>query len=160
MSKNASFFMPVVSLFGANVLSELAGRVKSLGGKKPLVVTDKGMTQLGYTKQVTDLLDQADIAYAVFDETIPNPTDKNVEQGVDAYQKGQCDMLISLGGGSAHDCCKGVGLVVSNGGVIADYEGVDQSKNSLPPYIAINTTGKWRLWIGASRRTWQLMIRC
>lgn len=140
MSQIASFFMPVVSLFGANVLNELAARVESLGGKKPLIVTDKGMTQLGYTKQVTDLLDQASIAYAVFDETIPNPTDKNVEQGVDAYKKGQCDMLISLGGGSAHDCCKGVGLVVSNGGVIADYEGVDQSKKSLPPYIAINTT--------------------
>lgn len=140
MSKNASFFMPTVSLFGANVLSELAGRVKSLGGNKPLVVTDKGMTELGYTKQITDLLEQAGIAYAVFDETVPNPTDKNVEQGVAAYQQGQCDMLISLGGGSAHDCCKGVGLVVSNGGAIADYEGVDQLKNSLPPYVAINTT--------------------
>ena len=44
MSKNASLFMPVVSLFGANVLSELADQVKSLGGKKPLVITDKGMT--------------------------------------------------------------------------------------------------------------------
>ena len=132
--------MPTVSLFGANVLSELADRVKSLGGNKPLVVTDKGMTELGYTKQVTDLLEQAGIAYAVFDETVPNPTDKNVEQGVAAYQQGQCDMLISLGGGSAHDCCKGVGLVVSNGGAIADYEGVDQLKNSLPPYVAINTT--------------------
>ena len=140
MSQSASFFMPSVSLFGANVLTELAARVTSLDGKKPLIVTDQGMTQMGYTKQVTDLLDQAGIAYAVFDETIPNPTDKNVEQGVDAYEKGQCDMLISLGGGSAHDCCKGVGLVVSNGGVIADYEGVDQSKKSLPPYIAINTT--------------------
>ncbi len=79
--------MPNVSLFGANVLTELAARVESLGGKKPLIVTDKGMTQFGYTKQVTDLLDQASIAYAVFDETIPNPTDKNVEQGVDAYNK-------------------------------------------------------------------------
>ena len=88
MSKNASFFMPTVSLFGANVLSELADRVKSLGGNKPLVVTDKGMTELGYTKQVTDLLEQAGIAYAVFDETVPNPTDKNVEQGVAAYQQG------------------------------------------------------------------------
>lgn len=140
MSKSASFFMPVVSLFGANVLSELATRVASLGGKKPLVVTDKGMTQLGYTKQVTDLLDQANIAYAVFDETVPNPTDKNVEEGVDAYNKGQCDMLISLGGGSSHDCCKGIGLVVSHGGAIADYEGVDQLKTNLPPYVAINTT--------------------
>ena len=140
MSQKASFFMPVVSLFGADVLSELPERVASLGGKKPLIVTDKGMTQLGYTQKVTELLDKAGITYAVFDETIPNPTDKNVEQGVAAYAKGQCDMLISLGGGSAHDCCKGVGLVVSNGGVIADYEGVDQSKKALPPYVAINTT--------------------
>ena len=140
MSQNASFFMPAVSLFGANVVSELAARVTSLGGKKPLIVTDKGMTELGYTKQITDLLEQADIAYAVVDDTIPNPTDKNVEQGVDAYKNGQCDMLISLGGGSAHDCCKGVGLVISNGGAIADYEGLDKSKVNLPPYIAINTT--------------------
>lgn len=140
MSQSASFFMPAVSLFGANVVSELADRVTSLGGKKPLLVTDKGMTELGYTQQIVDLLEQADIPYKVFDGTVPNPTDKNIEQGVDAYQGGQCDMLISLGGGSAHDCCKGVGLVVSNGGDISDYEGLDQSKTSLPPYVAINTT--------------------
>lgn len=140
MNQTASFFMPVVSLFGANVLSELAQRVASLGGAKPLVVTDQGMTQLGYTKQVTDLLEQAGIAYAVFDETVPNPTDTNVNEGAQAYTDNQCDMLISLGGGSAHDCCKGVGLLVSNGGSIADYEGVDKSKQALPPYIAINTT--------------------
>lgn len=140
MSKTARFFMPVVSLFGANVLAELAEQVASLGGAKPLVVTDQGMTQLGYTKQVTDLLDQAGIAYAVFDQTVPNPTDTNVNEGAAAYTENQCDMLISLGGGSAHDCCKGVGLLVSNGGQIADYEGVDMSKKALPPYIAINTT--------------------
>lgn len=140
MSKTARFFMPVVSLFGANVLAELAEQVTSLGGAKPLLVTDQGMTQLGYTKQVTDLLDQAGIAYAVFDQTVPNPTDTNVNEGAAAYTENQCDMLISLGGGSAHDCCKGVGLLVSNGGQIADYEGVDMSKKALPPYIAINTT--------------------
>ncbi len=140
MSKTARFFMPVVSLFGANVLAELAEQVTSLGGAKPLVITDQGMTQLGYTKQVTDLLDQAGIAYAVFDQTVPNPTDTNVNEGAAAYTENQCDMLISLGGGSAHDCCKGVGLLVSNGGQIADYEGVDMSKKALPPYIAINTT--------------------
>ncbi|AKX51856.1 iron-containing alcohol dehydrogenase [Thiopseudomonas alkaliphila] len=136
----ASFFMPVVSLFGANVLNELPDRVTSLGGKKPLIVTDKGMTQLGYTKQVTDLLEAAGISYSVFDETVPNPTDENVEQGAKAYQANQCDMLISLGGGSSHDCCKGVGLVVTNGGAIGDYQGVDVAKKNLPPFIAINTT--------------------
>ena len=112
MSKTARFFMPVVSLFGANVLAELAEQVASLGGAKPLVITDQGMTQLGYTKQVTDLLDQAGIAYAVFDQTVPNPTDTNVNEGAAAYTENQCDMLISLGGGSAHDCCKGVGLQI------------------------------------------------
>lgn len=140
MSNIASFFMPTVSLFGAGVLSELADRVVSLGGVKPLIVTDKGMTELGYTKQVTDLLDAAEIKYAVFDGTIPNPTDENVVEGTKAYQDNQCDMLISLGGGSAHDCCKAVGLLVSNGGAIADYEGLDMSKQALPAYIAINTT--------------------
>ncbi len=140
MSTHASFFMPSVSLFGANVLSELPARVTALGGVKPLLVTDKGMTEMGYAKQVTDLLDAAGIDYAVFDGTVPNPTDENVEQGAAAYTDNQCDMLISLGGGSAHDCCKGVGLLVSNGGVIADYEGLDMSKKALPPYIAINTT--------------------
>ncbi|GAA3894455.1 iron-containing alcohol dehydrogenase [Halomonas cibimaris] len=140
MSQTAGFFMPSVSLFGANVLSELAERVTSLNGKKPLIVTDKGMTRLGYTKQVTDLLEQASIAYEIFDDAVPNPTDENVEQGVDVYQRAQCDMLISLGGGSSHDCCKGIGLVVANGGAIADYEGLDQSAAGLPPFIAINTT--------------------
>lgn len=140
MSQNASFFMPTVSLFGANVLAELPARVTALGGVKPLLVTDKGMTELGYAKQVTDLLDAAGIEYAVFDGTVPNPTDENVELGAAAYTDNQCDMLISLGGGSAHDCCKGVGLLVSNGGAIADYEGLDMSKKALPPYIAINTT--------------------
>ena len=138
--RTASFFMPVVSLFGAHVLNELPERVKSLGGKKPLIVTDKGMTALGYTQQITDLLDAANISYSVFDETVPNPTDSNVEQGAAAYQQNQCDMLISLGGGSSHDCCKGVGLVVTNGGAIGDYQGVDQAQKNLPPFIAINTT--------------------
>ena len=138
--RTASFFMPVVSLFGAHVLNELPERVKSLGGKKPLIVTDKGMTALGYTQQITDLLDTANISYSVFDETVPNPTDSNVEQGAAVYQQNQCDMLISLGGGSSHDCCKGVGLVVTNGGAIGDYQGVDQAQKNLPPFIAINTT--------------------
>lgn len=49
-------------------------------------------------------------------------------------------MIVSLGGGSAHDCAKGVGLVAGNGGNIRDYEGVDQSEKPMVPMIAINTT--------------------
>ena len=60
--------------------------------------------------------------------------------GVELYKKEECDSLISIGGGSSHDCCKGIGLVVSNGGKIHDYEGVDKSTKAMPPYLAVNTT--------------------
>jgi alcohol dehydrogenase len=105
-----------------------------------LVVTDKGITGCGITKQITDLLDAAGMGYKVYDDTIPNPTDNNVHAGVEVYNAAKCDSLISLGGGSSHDCGKGIGLVVANGGKIHDFEGVDKSTKPMPPYLAVNTT--------------------
>lgn len=70
----------------------------------------------------------------------PNPRDTNVEDGLKVFNAEGCDSLVSLGGGSAHDCCKGIGIVAANGGNIRDYEGIDVGKNNLVPYIAINTT--------------------
>ncbi|MDO6562135.1 iron-containing alcohol dehydrogenase [Amphritea sp. 1_MG-2023] len=134
------FFVPNVSLMGEGCFGKLPERVKMLGGKKPLIVADKGMTGLGYTARLTELLQSADIASVVYDDTVPNPTDTNVAEGLTVYNENGCDMLISLGGGSAHDCCKGIGLVASSGGTIHDYEGLDQATAPLPPYIAVNTT--------------------
>lgn len=134
------FFIPSVTLIGIGAAKEIPAKISALGGTKPLVVTDKGITGAGITKEITDLLDAADMQYVVYDETIPNPTDKNVHDGVEVYNKEKCDSLITLGGGSAHDCGKGIGLVVANGGKIQDFEGVDQSTNPMPPYIAVNTT--------------------
>jgi len=135
------FFIPTVTLMGVGCHKKLAGKVTQLGGERPLIVTDKGITSAGLTDQIVKLIQEgAGVDPVVYDETIPNPTDTNVDDGVKVYQDNQCDMLISLGGGSAHDCGKGIGLVVSNGGRIHDYEGVDQSTKPLPPYIAINTT--------------------
>lgn len=136
----AAFFVPNVSLMGQGCLATLPERVKMLNGTKPLLVADKGMTDLGYTARVTDLLKTAGIDCAVYDGTVPNPTDHNVEEGAEVYRASNCDLLISLGGGSAHDCCKGIGILVTSGGRIQDYEGLDQVKEPLPPYIAINTT--------------------
>jgi len=134
------YFIPSVTLIGIGAAKEIPAKIKALGGSKPLIVTDKGITGAGITKQITDLLDEAKMAYVVYDDTIPNPTDKNVHDGVDAYKNNDCDSLITLGGGSSHDCGKGVGLVVANGGTIHDYEGVDKSSNPMPPYVAVNTT--------------------
>lgn len=134
------YFIPSVTQIGIGAAKEIPFSIQMLGGSKPLIVTDKGITGAGITKQVTDLLDGAKMAYAVFDETVPNPTDANVKKGVALYKKSKCDSLITLGGGSSHDCGKGVGLVISNGGKIQDYEGIDRSNNPMPPYVAVNTT--------------------
>ncbi|WP_018123329.1 iron-containing alcohol dehydrogenase [Desulfovibrio oxyclinae] len=134
------FFIPSVTLIGIGASKEIPEKIQALGGKKPLIVTDPGIVATGILKQITDILDGAKVKYEVYDKTIPNPTDANVAEGVEVYKKGKCDSLITLGGGSSHDCGKGIGLVVSNGGTIHDYEGVDKSSNPMPPYVAVNTT--------------------
>jgi alcohol dehydrogenase len=134
------YFIPSVTLIGIGAAKEIPAKIQALGGSKPLIVTDKGITGAGITKEITDLLDAATMAYVVYDDTIPNPTDDNVHAGVEVYRKNDCDSLITLGGGSSHDCGKGVGLVIANGGTIHDYEGVDKSTSPMPPYVAVNTT--------------------
>jgi alcohol dehydrogenase len=134
------FFIPSVTLMGIGAHKEVPERMRALGGKRVFLVTDKGITNAGLTKKITDLLEEAGLETVVFDETVPNPTDTNVHDGVQAYKNSDCDSLITLGGGSAHDCGKGVGLVVANGGKIHDFEGIDKSTQPMPPYLAINTT--------------------
>ncbi len=134
------FFIPSVTLIGIGAAKSIPEKIKALGGSKPLIVTDKGIVKAGICKQITDLLDAAKMTYVVYDDTIPNPTDDNVHAGVEVYKKNKCDSLITLGGGSSHDCGKGVGLVVANGGKIHDFEGVDKSSTPMPPYLAVNTT--------------------
>jgi alcohol dehydrogenase len=134
------FFIPSVTLIGIGAHKEIPERMKALGGKKICLVTDKGITGAGLTKQITDLLESNGLEVSVYDETIPNPTDNNVHEGVEFYKKNNCDSLITLGGGSSHDCGKGIGLVVANGGKIHDFEGIDKSSQGLPPYLAVNTT--------------------
>jgi len=140
MSQVYGFFIPSVTLIGVGASQAIPEKIKALGGSKPLLVTDQGIVKAGIAKQITDLLDAAKMKYEVYSETIPNPTDENVAKGVDVYKKAKCDSLITLGGGSSHDCGKGIGLVVSNGGKIHDYEGVDKSTKPMPPYLAVNTT--------------------
>lgn len=134
------FFIPSVTLIGIGAHKEIPAKIKALGGTKPLLVTDKGITGIGMTDQIVKLLKEAKMDCVVYDETIPNPTDENVHAGVEVYKKNKCDSLITLGGGSSHDCGKGVGLVIANGGKIHDFEGVDKSTKPMPPYVAVNTT--------------------
>lgn len=91
-------------------------------------------------KGVTDLLEENNIDYVVYPGSIPNPTVKSVMDGVEILKENDCDFVISYGGGSPHDCAKGIALVATNGGNIKDYEGINKSSKPQLPLISINTT--------------------
>ncbi|WP_288842529.1 L-threonine dehydrogenase [uncultured Deefgea sp.] len=135
-----AFFIPSVNLMGAGCLRDAAKTIQSYGFKKALIVTDLPLVQIGVVKTVTDLLDQEGVASVVFDGVHPNPTTANVATGLAMLQANGCDCVISVGGGSPHDCAKGIALVAVNGGEIKDYEGLDRSAKPQLPLIAINTT--------------------
>ena len=134
------YFLPTRNVFGEGAVQEAWDLVKSLGAKKCLIVTDRYLGQIGMADRVQGILKKAGIEACIFAGAEPNPTDKNVEAGARFYQENECNSIISLGGGSSHDCAKGIGLVAANGGQIADFEGVDKSSKPMIPLMAINTT--------------------
>jgi len=134
------YFIPNVNLMGAGCASEIGKQAKIIGGTKALVVTDKPLVKIGIVEKIVNLLNESGVKSVVFDDVKPNPSDTNVHAGLDLFQKECCDIIIAIGGGSPIDCAKGIGLVATNGGSIRDYEGLDKSKNAMPPFIAVNTT--------------------
>ena len=135
------FYIPTVTLMGVGAHRQIGNQIKALGGKKPFICTDKGIVAAGILDQVARVIkDECGVEPVVYDATQPNPTDKNVHEGYEMYKSNGCDLIISLGGGSPHDCGKGIGIIATNGGNIRDYEGVDKSAKAMPPFIAVNTT--------------------
>ncbi len=136
----SKFFMPSTSLIGKSCINDVISEVKAKGFKKALIVCDKVLVETGLVAQFTNLLDKDNLAYAIYDGTMPNPTTKNVEDGLNILNTEKCDYVITFGGGSPHDCGKAIALVGSNGGDIKDYEGVNKSSKPSLPIIAVNTT--------------------
>jgi len=134
------FYIPCVSLFGPGCAKEIGTKAQNLGAKKALIVTDEGLFKFGVADLIASYLTEAGVASHIFPGAEPNPTDINVHNGVNAYNENGCDFIVSLGGGSSHDCAKGIGLVTAGGGHIRDYEGIDKSKVPMTPLIAVNTT--------------------
>ena len=136
------FILNEVSYFGPGARKELPGVVERLGFKKALVVTDKGLMQFGVAKMVLDVMDEAGIAYDIFDDVKPNPTVTNVKSGIEACKKAQADFIVAIGGGSSMDTAKGIGIVVNNPEFsdIVSLEGVADTKKKSLPIIALPTT--------------------
>ncbi|SEU26026.1 iron-containing alcohol dehydrogenase [Paenibacillus sp. NFR01] len=134
------FYVPSINMMGKGCLKDIGPYIAELNLKKALVVTDKFLMKSGIAGKLLAVLDEAGIEYAVYDEVKPNPTCKNVHDGVDFLNANGCDYLISIGGGSPQDTAKGIGIIATNGGHIKEYEGVHKSKNKSLPIIAVNTT--------------------
>ena len=114
------YFLPTRNVFGEGSSAEAGTLLKTLNAKKTLIVTDKFLASCGMAGKIQAIFEEAGIQATVFDGAEPNPTDKNVEAGLEAYRANDCDSIVSLGGGSSHDCAKGLGLVAANGGEIYD----------------------------------------
>jgi alcohol dehydrogenase len=140
LAMSSTFFIPAVNIMGIGCMAEAMTAIRNFGFRKALIVTDVGLAKAGVAAKIVGLLAEEDIDALVFDGAQPNPTVGNVEKGLALLKNSGCDFVISLGGGSPHDCAKGIALCATNGGHISDYEGVDQSAKPQLPVVAINTT--------------------
>lgn len=136
----STFFIPAVNIMGNGCLAEAMTAIRNYGFRKALIVTDAGLAKAGVATLIAEQLALQDIDSVIFDGAKPNPSIANVEAGLVVLKQHHCDFIVSLGGGSPHDCAKGIALCATNGGHIRDYEGVDRSAKPQLPLVSINTT--------------------
>ena len=136
----STFFIPAVNIMGNGCLDEAMTAIRNYGFRKALIVTDAGLAKAGVATLIAKKLEEQDIDAVIFDGAKPNPSIANVEAGLQVLKQHHCDFIVSLGGGSPHDCAKGIALCATNGGHIRDYEGVDRSAKPQLPLVSINTT--------------------
>lgn len=135
-----TFSIPPTIITGAGASEKVGEQAKRLDTTNALIVTDPGITKLGYADQIAKNLKNSGIASTIFSDVTPDPTLQNVTDGLKQYQAENCDVIVSIGGGSAIDCGKGIAVKHTNNGKFADYKGVDKIPNPGAPLIAIPTT--------------------
>ena len=126
--------------FGCGVSATLASELEALGVRRPCLLIDPGVRQGGIGAPILQALESRGMSYSIFSEIEPNPSDTTVHRAFELSQAEGCDALVGIGGGSAMDTAKGVGVLMSNGGSIADYDGINKVAKDLPPVVVIPTT--------------------
>lgn len=147
MENTHNFLCPSINLIGTGALKNLPNYLMPHKLSKALIVTDKNIISLGYVEMVEKILKHLFISYDIFDGILhPNSTISFIEDGLTYFKKSlnplkrSYHFIISIGGGTCHDCAKGIAIVATNGGSIADYEGYKKMTKPCLPLIAINTT--------------------
>lgn len=137
---NSRYYIPMLNLVGRGVIREIGREARVLHGTRAFVVASEGGVGEAQAKKISGILESSGLECAEFREAVPNPTASVVERGVARFKESECDIIVAVGGGSAIDTAKGIGLLASNGGKIRDYEGTNKSRHAMPPMIAISTT--------------------
>ena len=143
MSEYYDYMLPTVNFMGAGCVEVVGERCKILGAEKVLLVTDNYLNSLesGPVQIVGDYLKKVGLEYVIFDGVTPNPKDKDVYAGLEIYEKENCDMIVTVGGGSPHDCGKAIGVAATHDGdLYQDYAGIEKLENETPPMVCVNTT--------------------
>lgn len=136
---NTKFAIPDV-IFGKGAITHLAQCAKRVGAKRVFFVSDPGVEDAGWVGLVKGIFKASGLGCVYFNEVNSNPRDKQVQKGVEIYREEQCDVVVSIGGGSPMDAAKGIATIVGNGGEIRDYEGANRIMRPLPPMIFIPST--------------------
>lgn len=136
----SAFTIPPTVITGIGAAEQVGEQAKRLGGEKALVVTDPGISELGYADDTVRQLNAVGIDASIFEDVTPDPTLQNVDDGFDQYRSQGCNLIVSIGGGSAIDCGKGIAVKLTNDDPLAAYMGVNKIPNPGAPLIAIPTT--------------------
>ncbi len=126
--------------FGPGISSTLAAELAALGVRKPFLLIDPGLHQGGVATPILQALEAAKVAFTSFTEIESNPRDLTIHRAFDAAKIAGCDGVVGIGGGSTMDAAKGVAVLISNGGAIGDYDGINKVTKDLPPLVVIPTT--------------------
>ena len=136
------FVLNETSYFGENARENLADEIKKRNFKKVFLVSDKSLVQAGVTAKVEEILNNSEIPYELYDEIKPNPTIKNVTDGVEACKNAKADVIVAVGGGSSIDTAKGISIVIANPdrADVKSLNGLSNTLNKGMPIIALPTT--------------------
>ncbi len=139
---SVKFVLNETSYFGKGAREELAGEIQKRGFKKVFLVSDKSLVEAGVTAKVEEVLNKANVPYDLYDEIKPNPTIKNVTDGVEACKNSGADLIVAVGGGSSIDTAKGISIVMTNPdrADIKSLNGASDTVNRGMPVIALPTT--------------------
>jgi alcohol dehydrogenase class IV len=138
--KTHTFYSPNKIILGMNTISIVPEEIQKLGGGRLLLVTDPGIVQVGLILPVEESLKTKNLDYVLYDAVEPEPPARVIDRGADIFRSERCSIILGLGGGSSLDVAKGISLLVTNGGKILDYCGIDRVPQKGAPLMLMPTT--------------------